>query len=388
MGRAAAIQPSDNPLKKIAYFVHDLSDAAVHRRVRMLTAGGAAVTPIGFWRGLAPIAAIEGVAAIGLGRTDNARLARRAISVLSATAMQGRFADAVSGADAIVARNLEMLTVAARARRRYAPRAKLTYECLDIHRLLLSKGLGGALLRELESRLWREVDLALTSSPAFIANYFSPRGFPAPIKLVENKALRLDEPARETFATRAPGPPWRIGWFGMIRCRRSLDILSALARAADGAVEVLIRGRPSDAVFDGFEESVARLPHVRFGGPYRSADLPELYGGVHFAWAVDYFEQGRNSAWLLPNRIYEGTLYGSTPIALAQVEAGRWLAQRGIGIVLEEPIERRLIDFFRQLDENGYAKLADAVRAAPRRDLAADLSDCRELVEALCDKRA
>ena len=35
---------------RIAYFVHDLSDPAVGRRVRMLRTGGAEVTVLGFRR--------------------------------------------------------------------------------------------------------------------------------------------------------------------------------------------------------------------------------------------------------------------------------------------------------------------------------------------------
>ena len=45
-----------------------------------------------------------------------------------------------AGADVVLARNLEMLIIASRARNLYAPRAALVYECLDIHRLLLSQG--------------------------------------------------------------------------------------------------------------------------------------------------------------------------------------------------------------------------------------------------------
>jgi succinoglycan biosynthesis protein ExoL len=373
-------------LKKIAYFVHDLSDAAVHRRVRMLTAGGMTVTPIGFRRTPAPIDEVEGIAAIDLGQTSDGKLAKRALSVVRALTKLGSLADELRGVDAILARNLEMLVVAARARSRYAPRATLIYECLDIHRMLLSKRLDGRLLRFLESRIWRDVDLLLTSSPAFIGNYFSPRGFPSPIRLVEHKVLMPDEDRSGAVHVRTNGPPWRIGWFGMIRCRKSLDILSAIARETEGAVQVLIRGRPSAAVFDNFEETIRRLPHVQFGGAYRSADLPALYGEIHFAWAVDYFEQGQNSAWLLPNRLYEGAFYGSVPIALAEVETGGWLSQRGVGVVIEEPLERKLIDFFRQLTDYGYAKLASQVRGLPRRDLAFDRSDCHDLVEALCEK--
>jgi succinoglycan biosynthesis protein ExoL len=373
-------------LRKIAYFVHDLSDAAVHRRVLMLTAGGADVTPIGFQRGTAPMSSVEGIASINLGETRDGRLARRAFSVLGTLAKLGDFADALRGVDAIIARNLEMLVIAARARRRFAPAAKLIYECLDIHRTLLSKRLDGIFLRALESRLWRDVDLLLTSSPAFIENYFSLRRFPAPIRLVENKVLMTDEQAPEIHHPRPRGPPWRIGWFGMIRCRRGLEILGAIARQAEGAVEVVIRGRPSEAVFDDFQAVVGRLPHVSFAGPYSSADLPAFYGEVHFAWAIDYYEQGQNSDWLLPNRIYEGTLYGAVPIALANVETGNWLSQRGAGVVLEEPLEAKLIGFFRQLDDNGYASLSHAIRAVHRTDLIVDRSECRAFVEALCDR--
>ena len=374
----------------IVYFAHDLSDPAVHRRVRMLVAGGAAVTPIGFRRSAEAPNAVEGLRPIALGRTADGMLARRMLSVAGRMVRLGSIAEHARKANVIVARNLEMLVLAIRARKLYAPEATVVYECLDVHRLLLSKDLGGTLLRLLESKLWRDVDLLLTSSPAFVRNYFTPRGFPSPIRLVENKVLLVGESeARATFARPPPGPPWRIGWFGMIRCRKSLDILSSLARAAGGTVEVIIRGRASGATLPDFDAAIADLPYVRFAGPYRNpADLPSIYGDVHFSWAIDYYESGHNSAWLLPNRVYEGSLYGAVSIGLAGVETGRWLARRNAGVVLDEPLEQRLVDFFRRLDRNSYAILAHEVEALPRTDLVSDQSDCRELVEALCPSSA
>lgn len=371
---------------KIAYFVHDLTDPAVQRRVRMLGAGGAAVTPIGFRRGTQPVGAVEGVPAIEIGRSADGMLARRVLTVISALVKRGNLARYVVEADAIIARNLEMLVVAAEVRKRYAPDAKLVYECLDIHRMLLATRPDGALLRALEAKLWRQVDLLITSSPAFVRNYFTPRGFAAPIRLVENKVLALDEGCPSTAAPkRRSGRPWRIGWFGMIRCRKSLEILSSVARELDGAVEVVIRGRPSSAVFPDFDQAIAGRTNVAYLGSYRNpADLGEIYGDVHFVWAVDYYESGQNSAWLLPNRIYEGTCYGAVPIGLAQVETGAWLKEHGVGVVANEPTQAWLIDFFRRLDEGGYAKLANAVAALPREMLIADREDCRQLVEAVC----
>ena len=118
----------------------------------------------------------------------------------------------------------------------------------------------------------------------------------------------------------------------MIRCRKSLGLLRELARRNPGLVEIVIRGRPARTEFDNFDDEVAHTPGVTFGGPYRPAELQSLYSGVHFNWAVDYFEEGANSALLLPNRIYEGGRYGVIPIALAQTETGAWLNRRGIGV--------------------------------------------------------
>lgn len=38
------------------------------------------------------------------------------------------------------------------------------------------------------------------------------------------------------------GPPWRIGWFGMI-CRKSLDARSLLALEANDTVEIIMHSQ-------------------------------------------------------------------------------------------------------------------------------------------------
>ena len=369
----------------VAYFAHDLSDPTVNRRIRMLAAGGASVRPIGFRRSSKAAALVEQMGAVDLGYTADGMLARRAHSVSRALLTLNRHADHVRGADVVLARNLEMLMIATRARKLYAPAASLVYECLDIHRMLLSGRISGTLLRALESKLWQQVDLLLTSSPAFIRNYFVPRSFPAPIRLIENKVLLLgSDYASVNSARPPPGPPWRIGWFGMIRCRKSLEILSAVADAAGGTLEIIIRGRPSGATFPDFRAAVAGLPHVSYGGPYRNpADLPDIYNEVHFSWAIDYYESGQNSTWLLPCRMYEGSLYGAVPLAIKGVETSRWLQQRGAGVILEEPLKQQLVDFFLQLNPINYTKLVKGMEALPRQDLVIDRADCRQLVEAL-----
>ena len=106
-----------------------------------------------------------------------------------------------------------------------------------------------------------------------------------------------------------------------------------------------------DDHIQSLDQLIAKCPHVRFAGPYNyPADLAAIYGDVHFSWVIDYYEDGQNSTWLLPNRIYEGSLYGAVPIGVAGVETGRWLAKRKPDVILEEPVEQQLINFFQYLD--------------------------------------
>ena len=371
-------------MTRIAYLVHNLADAAVARRVRMLQAAGAEVRLAGFCRDGDVPATVAGVETILLGRTHDAALAQRALRVGANMILPGKLRAALRGADAIIARNLEMLALANRGRRA-APGARLAYESLDIHRSLLGTGATNRALRALERALLQRCDLLISSSPAFVSEYFVRyQGLTVPAVLVENKLLRIGADAALPAQTAPlPRPPWQIGWFGNLRCRKTLDILTRAAERGNGAIRILIAGKASPAEFPNFASAVSR-PHVTYHGPYASGVLPALYGQCHYAWAVDFFEEGLNSSWLLPNRLYEAASFGTVPIALASVETGRWLARRKAGLLLEaEQANNGLQPCLEGIDAAGYARLRQAVAAIPQADLIAGQNDCEALLEAV-----
>jgi succinoglycan biosynthesis protein ExoL len=350
----------------------------------MLKAGGAEVRIAGFSRVAVPPVQIEGCEAVSLGRTRDGHLLERVGSVAMAALRLKRLQDVLDGCRLVLARNLEMLLLASMARKRYAADAALVFECLDIHRLLLRDSHPGRLLRAMESRLVRGTDLILTSSPRFVSEYFKPRHLTAPIRIIENKVLLPDfGSVRPERSVRRNGPPWKIGWFGMLRCRRSFDILASVARQSGGKLEVVIAGRPSPNEFPDFEGLVARSPHVTFTGPYRFDELPALYDSVHFCWAVDYFEKGLNSSWLLPNRIYESAFFGAVPIAAEGVETARWLADKQIGLALNGDPEAALRAIVTSMTGEYYQELSDALKRIPAAELADTTGSCRQLVEDL-----
>lgn len=364
----------------ILYLTHDLADPATAKRVRMLLAGGARVHIAGFSRTVPPTE-IAGCTVTDFGRTYNGRFLQRVVSVLKTVATLGKHRALFAGAELVLARNLEMLGVAVRGRAMSRHKPPIAYEVLDIHRLLLRGDALSIALRGLEGWLARRASLIITSSPAFIREYFEKRtSIHLPFLLIENKVFAaVDAPV----LPRPDAPPWRIGWFGAIRCRKSLAILSEVARRHAGLVEVIIRGRPAYDQFEDFDASVEAAPHMRFAGAYRPEDLPSIYGEMHFSWAIDMFEEGQNSAWLLPNRIYEGGMYGAVPLTANGVETSRFTAERGIGHCLAEPLADSLSQFLTQLTSETYQAMANTVAEVPTHTWRCDAADCVAWVERL-----
>ena len=353
----------------------------------MLAAGGARVTLAGFRRTAEPVGDVEGLVPIDLGVTRDGRFAQRMAALAKAAVAIGSALRGVSRPDLIIARNLEMLALAERAKARFSGGAvPVVYECLDIHRLVLGDNLAGRALRGAERYLGRDVRLLLTSSPAFVSHYFEPYGqIAAPVELLENKYFELSRGAAVLGGQPGPGsPPWRIGWFGALRCRRSLELLAAFSRRAQGRFEIVLRGRPALSEFPDFHGFVQSEPHLSFQGPYRNPeDMAAIYGAVHFAWAIDFFEEGQNSTWLLPNRLYEGCRFGAVPISMSDTETARFLDRRRIGLRLKEPTVESLEDALGGMNEARFKDLQVAVLGQNPKTWSYDRSDCLALVERL-----
>ena len=360
---------------KIGYLVHNLNDPAVERRCQMLERGGAKVVVAGFLRDKDLRADVARRKPLIVGRSRDADFVGRVLGAVRISLFGGALRGYFHDCDVLVARNLEQLAIV----RTVASGRSIVYECLDLHRLLLGSSLPSRLVQAVESTLLPHVKLLLTSSPAFMREHFDYRPLKAQAVLLENKLLsyegmRLAKPTTS-------GPPWRIGWFGMLRCRRTFEFLAELASRAGGQIEVLISGKPSPAELPDFVEQVSAIPNMRYTGPYQYSDLAELYGQCHFAWTIDWFEEGLNSSWLLPNRIYEALAHGTIPIALSNVEAGRWLKARGVGLLVDSAQQASSV--LHALTPESYQPWIEQLHRVPQESVVADDRDCEELVDTI-----
>ncbi|GAK69692.1 glycosyl transferase family 1 [Agrobacterium rubi] len=377
----------------VLYLAHDLADPAIRRRVMTLQAGGATVSLAGFTRGENKLATIDGITPIVLGETADGRFAQRIMAVVKSSFSLKSLLKNVTKPDVIIARNLEMLALSRRASSIYGREVPVVYECLDIHRLLLNEGPAGKIVNAAQRYFAKGAKLLITSSPAFVSQYFVPRsGLALPVLLQENKVLMLDGSQAEiTPSPRAPkaGEPWKIGWFGALRCRKSLEILADFAKRMDGKVEIILRGRPAQSEFDDFDGFVANAPYLSFKGPYKNPeDLASIYNDVHFTWAIDFFEEGQNSSWLLPNRLYEGCLYGTLPIAVAGTETARFLEAKNIGHILPVANTQTLEALFLNMDDQAYLQSFQNLASIDRNQWVTDIKDCAQLVHKLASLAA
>ena len=373
----------------VAYFAHDARETTVQKRVAAMEEAGASVVGFTFRRPHAERSEVP-FENVPLGRTVDRNYVARLPRLAAGAAVAARHGEVLRAARLVMARNLDMLAVALAARRIARARAPVAYEVLDVQRVMTGSGPLPASMRAAERSLLRGVDGLVVSSPDFVTRYFEPvHGWSGRWFLLENKiaAARLSA-APEAFRRRPalpPGPPWRIGWFGVLRCERSLSILGDLAGRLGPAVEIVLRGRLSieDIAPARLARALAGRPNIRFDGPYLSPDdLADLYGAVHFAWAVDCTDAGSNSDWLLPNRLYEGGLFGAVAIARAGTAVGRTVEGRGLGRALAEPLDRSVAGFLEGLDAPAYRAMRAAVEAAPRESFV-DETDTRDILAGL-----
>ncbi|GAL11907.1 glycosyltransferase [Vibrio astriarenae] len=371
----------------ILYIVHDLNDAAVHRRVAMLEAGGANITLMGFFRGKEPNLSSS---TISLGQTHDASFLHRVLSISKAKLMLkqclathqiGR-----NNHDLIIARNLDMLALGVAANKKLD--LPLVYECLDIHRFLIHSGVLGRLFRQLEQSLTRSASMLITSSQGFVDHYFRPISKASlPTLVLENKVFTT-KPLPTVEPQASVNGPIIITWNGAIRCSRSLDILCDVSNKMAGRVKVVIRGKPAYTEFNDFQAIIDSHAHIEFLGPYQFPDdLAQIYSSAHFNWTLDYFEEGGNSEWLLPNRIYEGGLFSTPPLYRRGNFTAQTLEALQIGCPLKgltnQEITDEVVDFLSRLNQGNYQQLVQASLSVPTSRWLFDTAQAKSLVATL-----
>ena len=196
---------------------------------------------------------------------------------------------------------------------------KFILEVGDVREIQTAEGLKGRLVRIVDRVLTNRCSLLVVTAVGFLDNYY--RNWlrsDVPAIVVENKieasltsarpeAVRGSLPQGRPFIDR----PLRIGYFGLLRCQWTWDVLKAFALKHPKDVEIVMAGYPMEPA--DIAEQAKSIPNVIYSGEYKSPnDLPRLYGAVDLVWACYKFIGPRdwNLKWARPNRFYESCYFG------------------------------------------------------------------------------
>lgn len=351
---------------RVAYFGPDARDAAIKRRIQSMLHVGFRVRAYMMRR---QEDMEHGWDNVDLGFVRHVAFVRRLGAIARAVVISLRDRAELRQADVWIARNLDLLVVAFLVRKFLSVRAPLVYECLDIHRLMTRTDWVGRVVRHAERRMLKDCADVIVSSPGFVREYFaSYYGEGLHATIIENRMPTggIADPRPSELDFQAGNRPWVLGWYGVLRCQRSLDLMCALARGLPDRIRVRLHGFTKPEDLPRFEEQISGLNNLVFKGRYRYPDdLPAIYGGVDLVWAGDFHDALFNSRWLLPNRLYEGGYFGVVPIAPKNSETGRWIYEKDVGFVVDEPIEQTLPKLLSELTAQAIAKKRKNLLATP-----------------------
>lgn len=327
---------------------------------------------------------------IHLGTTYNRRYFQRLWAFLKCMGVLWLHRERLGDCGLIYAVNTDNAVLALLGRLFSGRKIPLVLELADIQPVMSGQGMVSGILRGIERAVLKRSSLLITTSPGFVREYFRPvQGYSGAVFLLENKVYpsrRLPPPiTHDSDSPVAGGGPWVVGCFGALRCRRSLEIMRELADKLDGRVRFVLRGYPAGMIADEFDSLLGDVHGLKFCGSYFYPDeLAEMYGEIDFNWAFDMSDPAGNSAWLLPNRIYEGGCFGVPVLGAKGTETGNWIEDHGLGWTFVEPLSETLTEFFTSLDPSEWRLVKRRCVARPRDEFTGE-ADYAKLGEKLHD---
>ncbi len=296
---------------------------------------------------------------VHLGMTSDRNYWARIPRLISGVRKMLRRKQDLRDAEFIYARNFDLIIVGLFAKWFSGSNAKLVYEVEDVQEVFFKKTFSGWVFRTLEKWVLKHTDLLVLMSPGFMHGYFEPvQGYKGPWFVLENKIQlqgKSKTPTESGSVWQLNKDKWVIGWFGTLRCPRSMSLLEDIATTLGDKVEIYTRGYPTETGLDEYMKIVNRHPNWIYDGEYTIPDdLEDMYGRVHFSWCLDFLDEEGNSPLLLACRMYQGGFYGAVPLVVKGWEMDRWLKRAGIGHAFEAPYAQEVIKFLESHSRQTY----------------------------------
>lgn len=319
---------------KCIFILQVASHARYWRRIDMITELGVTAKVFAFEREYYK-GNKESKIYTSLGSVQRENYARRIVPLLKAV-MQIR--DGIKDTDVIYTFGLDTFFIGYLSSLFQRKKVKFVYEVGDIRKVFTKNGVVGKFFRLLEKFVLRKAYLVVVTSEAFINEYFKGIQRVRNVKyhVIENKP-ELNELFKEKQARiKGENAKIKIGYFGVLRCLRSWEILKDLLEKYPDKFELYIRGLIVEP--KTIEEECNRMSNVQYDGTYVVPnDLNRMYNQIDIVWAC-YPYQGKqlgNWCWAKTTRFYEACFFQKPMITQAGTQDASVVSKYNVGIELD-----------------------------------------------------
>jgi succinoglycan biosynthesis protein ExoL len=366
---------------KIVMFALDRNEARLVKRLSGLRANEAEVWCFSFTRSHGGPSYPMSKNDIDLGMTHDGKYLHRFFRLLRATTVIWKNRATLKDAGRLYAINMDNAALAIVAGHIMASSPPIALEIADVQKAMMGSAQSARILRLIERWILKRIDLLVTTSPGFVANYFLPiQGRSSGILILENKIYPpLSLPCRPRLPP-LHGEPWVVGYFGALACEKSWAMIKQLATLLGDRVFFVLYGFPTFTNERLLREEVGVFNNIEYRGYYTYPDsIPLIYSQIHLAWGFDFRDDCANSKWCLPNRIYESGYCGVPLLAQKETETGTWVDTHKTGVTFTGDLVESLRLFLETLTLQQWEEMCAFVATAPQ-ELFVGAHDYEELV--------
>lgn len=210
--------------------------------------------------------------------------------------------------------------------------ARLIFEIADIREVYFEESIKSYFMTTILNKSMLKVDAVVVTSNYYVD--FLTGEKKTQIKnsfLLENKVY-LDEIklTDESLDQRII-----IGYFGLLRCNRSLKILLELVESSE-KFKVVIHGYFLN-VFEELIEKCENHPNIEVNGEYKSPqDLKKMYGQIDLSWTAYPYSNKKVGNFNLArtNRFYEAGFFCKPMIGSINTGDSQFIRDKSLGIII------------------------------------------------------
>ncbi|MDQ6477578.1 hypothetical protein [Dyadobacter sp. LHD-138] len=318
---------------KVLFISNNWADAHQQTRLHGLTQSGFIMTCLAVFRNYYPVK--YPLLPISLGEIAHAHYAKRSRIYWRLFIQLWKNADYN---DCVYVYGFDLLLTTVIYKTFSRQKIRIIYEIPDIRELFFAENIAGKLIRKIEQIIIPHIDQLVVTSPEFVSEYFTKhRKICVKHYLVIENKVHSGQLPEDTFVNTPMNcfnRKIRIGYFGVLRCKNSLNCLISLAEK--NQFEIILRGifMPDTSPF---EEKIKNSRNIFYYGPYQVPEhLRMIYNKVDIVWGAYPFSKNEtgNHLWARTNRFYE-SLFFKKPIILQKGTADADKARQLGSIALE-----------------------------------------------------